>query len=86
MFRDSRVGKVFYLQKVAFDAEQLPGADRVRKEAWMETLASSVARVEAAENTAKVPVLQAARDVFDELCAKGFGGENISAAIKAYRG
>jgi hypothetical protein len=30
-------------------------------------------------------VLQAARDIFDELCAKGFGGENISAAIKAYR-
>jgi 3-hydroxyisobutyrate dehydrogenase len=41
---------------------------------------------EAAENTAKVPMLQAARDVFDELCAKGFGEENISAAIKAYRG
>jgi 3-hydroxyisobutyrate dehydrogenase len=41
---------------------------------------------EAAENTTKVPVLQAARDIFDELCAKGFGGENISAAIKAYRG
>jgi len=40
---------------------------------------------EAAENTARVPVLQAARDIFDELCAKGFGGENISAAIKAYR-
>jgi 3-hydroxyisobutyrate dehydrogenase len=41
---------------------------------------------EAAENTSKVPVLQAARDIFDELCAKGYGGENISAAIKAYRG
>jgi 3-hydroxyisobutyrate dehydrogenase len=41
---------------------------------------------EAAENATKVPVLQAARDIFDELCAKGFGGENISAAIKAYRG
>jgi 3-hydroxyisobutyrate dehydrogenase-like beta-hydroxyacid dehydrogenase len=41
---------------------------------------------EAAENTTKVPVLQAARDIFDELCAKGFGGENISAAIQAYRG
>jgi 3-hydroxyisobutyrate dehydrogenase-like beta-hydroxyacid dehydrogenase len=41
---------------------------------------------EAAENTTRVPVLQAARDIFDELCAKGFGGENISAAIKAYCG
>jgi 3-hydroxyisobutyrate dehydrogenase len=41
---------------------------------------------EAAENATRVPVLQAARDIFDELCAKGFGGENISAAIKAYRG
>jgi len=41
---------------------------------------------EAAENTTRVPVLQAARDIFDELCAKGFGSENISAAIKAYRG
>ena len=41
---------------------------------------------EAAENTTKVPVLQAARDIFDELCAKGLGGENISAAIKGYRG
>jgi 3-hydroxyisobutyrate dehydrogenase len=41
---------------------------------------------EAAENTSKVPVLQAARVIFDELCAKGFGSENISAAIKAYRG
>jgi 3-hydroxyisobutyrate dehydrogenase-like beta-hydroxyacid dehydrogenase len=41
---------------------------------------------EAFENTSKVPMLQAARDIFDELCTKGFGGENISAAIKAYRG
>jgi 3-hydroxyisobutyrate dehydrogenase-like beta-hydroxyacid dehydrogenase len=44
------------------------------------------AAAEAAENTAKVPVLQAAREIFDELCAQGFGDENISAAIKAYRG
>jgi len=41
---------------------------------------------EAAENEARVPVLEAARGVFDDLCAKGLGGENISAAIKAYRG
>jgi 3-hydroxyisobutyrate dehydrogenase-like beta-hydroxyacid dehydrogenase len=41
---------------------------------------------EATEISAKVPVLQAARNVFDELCAKGFGGDNISAAINAYRG
>ena len=41
---------------------------------------------EAAENEARVPVLEAARGVFDELCAEGLGGENISAAIKAYRG
>jgi 3-hydroxyisobutyrate dehydrogenase len=41
---------------------------------------------EAADNKAKVPVTEAARAVFDELCAKGLGGENISAAIKAYRG
>jgi 3-hydroxyisobutyrate dehydrogenase len=41
---------------------------------------------EAAENTSKVPMLQAARDIFNELCARGLGGENISAAIKAYRG
>jgi AraC-like DNA-binding protein len=33
------------LQKITFDAAELPGADRVRKEAWIETLASSVARV-----------------------------------------
>jgi 3-hydroxyisobutyrate dehydrogenase-like beta-hydroxyacid dehydrogenase len=47
---------------------------------------SGYAAAEAAENTAKVPVLHAARDIFDELCAQGFGDENISAAIKAYRG
>jgi 3-hydroxyisobutyrate dehydrogenase len=41
--------------------------------------------VEAAEIGAKVPALQTARGVFDELCAKGLGGENISAAIKAFR-
>ncbi len=41
---------------------------------------------EAAETEAKVPLLAAARGVFDELCAKGLGGENISAAIKVYRG
>ena len=41
---------------------------------------------EAAESKAKVPVLEAARRVFDELCANGQGGENISAAIKVYRG
>jgi 3-hydroxyisobutyrate dehydrogenase len=43
------------------------------------------AATQAAELTAKVPVLLAARGIFDELCAKGFGSENISAAIKAYR-
>jgi 3-hydroxyisobutyrate dehydrogenase len=43
------------------------------------------AAAEAAEDTAKIPLLLAARGIFDELCAKGFGGENISAAIKAYR-
>ena len=43
------------------------------------------AAAEAAEDRAKVPVLLAARGIFDELCAKGFGSENISAAIKAYR-
>jgi hypothetical protein len=31
-------------------------------------------------------MLEAARSVFDDLCDRGFGGENISAAIKAYRG
>ena len=41
---------------------------------------------EAAENKAEVPVLEAARGVFDALCAEGLGGENISAAIKVYRG
>ncbi len=40
---------------------------------------------EAAGNKARVPVLEAARAVFDGLCASGLGGENISAAIKAYR-
>jgi 3-hydroxyisobutyrate dehydrogenase len=43
------------------------------------------AAAEAAEDRAKVPVLLAARGIFDELCAEGLGGENISAAIKAYR-
>jgi AraC-like DNA-binding protein len=33
------------LHKIIFDAAQLPGTDQVRKEAWIETLASSVARV-----------------------------------------
>jgi AraC-like DNA-binding protein len=33
------------LQKIIFDAAQLPGADLARKEAWIDTLASSVARV-----------------------------------------
>jgi 3-hydroxyisobutyrate dehydrogenase-like beta-hydroxyacid dehydrogenase len=41
---------------------------------------------EAAASRAKVPVLEASRGVFDELCAKGLGGESISAAIKVYRG
>jgi 3-hydroxyisobutyrate dehydrogenase-like beta-hydroxyacid dehydrogenase len=40
---------------------------------------------EAVETKAKVPVLEATRGVFDALCAKGLGGENISAVIKAYR-
>lgn len=44
------------------------------------------AAAEAAETKAKVPVLQTVLGVFDELCASGYGGENISAAIKAYRG
>jgi len=41
---------------------------------------------EAGETKARVPVLEAARGVFDDLCAQGLGGENISAAIKVYRG
>ena len=40
---------------------------------------------EAATRGAKVPVLAAAQSIFDRMCAQGFGGENISAAIKAYR-
>jgi 3-hydroxyisobutyrate dehydrogenase len=43
------------------------------------------ADAEAVEKDAKAPLLRASRGVFDDLCAKGLGGENISAAIKAYR-
>ena len=43
------------------------------------------AAAEAATHEAKIPMLAAARGVFDDLCSKGLGGENISAAIKAYR-
>jgi 3-hydroxyisobutyrate dehydrogenase-like beta-hydroxyacid dehydrogenase len=44
------------------------------------------AAAEAATRAVKIPVLAAARGVFDDLCSKGLGAENISAAIKAYRG
>jgi len=44
------------------------------------------AAAEAATRAAKIPMLAAARGVFDDLYSKGLGGENISAAIKAYRG
>ncbi len=40
----------------------------------------------AAEHEAWIPMLAAARKVFDDLCDMGFGGENVSAVIKAYRG
>ena len=33
------------MQKVIFDSAQLPGNDRLRKEAWIDTLASTVARL-----------------------------------------
>jgi AraC-like DNA-binding protein len=33
------------MQKVVFNSAQLPGDDRLRKEAWIDTLASSVARL-----------------------------------------
>jgi 3-hydroxyisobutyrate dehydrogenase len=41
---------------------------------------------DATEHEARVPMLAAARNVFDRLCGMGFGGENVSAVIKAYRG
>lgn len=44
------------------------------------------AAADAVAHEARVPMLEAARSVFDDLCDRGFGGENISAAIKAYRG
>jgi 3-hydroxyisobutyrate dehydrogenase-like beta-hydroxyacid dehydrogenase len=44
------------------------------------------AAAEAATHEAKIPLLPAARGVFDDLCSQGLGAENISAAIKAYRG
>ena len=44
------------------------------------------AAADATAHDAWVPMLEAARSVFDDLCDRGFGGENISAAIKAYRG
>jgi hypothetical protein len=31
-------------------------------------------------------MLEAVRGIFDELYAKGLGGESISTSIKAYRG
>jgi 3-hydroxyisobutyrate dehydrogenase len=43
------------------------------------------ATTDAASHGARVPVLEAARAIFDRLCTNGVGGENISAAIKAYR-
>jgi hypothetical protein len=33
------------MQKIAFDSVELPGNDRLRKEAWIDTLASTVARL-----------------------------------------
>jgi 3-hydroxyisobutyrate dehydrogenase len=41
---------------------------------------------EAHDHGAWIPMLAAARNVFDGLCGQGFGGENVSAVIKAYRG
>jgi AraC-like DNA-binding protein len=34
-----------FVQKITFHAAQLPGVDRMRKEAWIDTLASGIARV-----------------------------------------
>jgi 3-hydroxyisobutyrate dehydrogenase len=42
--------------------------------------------VDATQHEARIPMLAAARNVFDGLCGAGFGGENVSAVIKAYRG
>jgi 3-hydroxyisobutyrate dehydrogenase len=44
------------------------------------------AAADAAAHEARIPMLEAARSVFDDLCDRGFGGENISAAMKAFRG
>ena len=33
------------MEKIVFDSAQLPGDSRVRKEAWIDTLASAVARL-----------------------------------------
>jgi len=30
-----------FVQRIAFDAAELPGVDRTREEAWIDTLASS---------------------------------------------
>ncbi|MGA2549466.1 MAG: NAD(P)-dependent oxidoreductase [Burkholderiaceae bacterium] len=40
---------------------------------------------DATRNEARIPLLTATRNVFDALCDKGFGGENVSAVVKAYR-
>ena len=44
------------------------------------------ALADATEHEARIPMLAAAQNVFDGLCGMGFGDENISAVIKAYRG
>jgi 3-hydroxyisobutyrate dehydrogenase len=40
---------------------------------------------DATQHEARIPMLSSARSVFDGLCGMGFGGENVSAVIKAYR-
>jgi 3-hydroxyisobutyrate dehydrogenase len=43
------------------------------------------ALADASEHEARTPMLAAARNVFDGLCSMGFGDENVSAVIKAFR-
>jgi len=43
------------------------------------------ALADATEHEVRIPMLAAARNVFDSLCGMGFGDENVSAIIKAYR-